>query len=481
MTEEELYDLFFDYFEGCECAFDEHLYNRGGHFLLPDRDFIDCREGLILDTRKIADLLYADSKIKEKYSEIHEASDWRVYIFNFFMNTGAYCKLWQELLDRDEIKHRMSATDALLKEAQREKWDSSSEADMLTSKFIQELYPSNNGLVTTAVSKLNHFNSDLDCIKGGGFVIKRLNFDEISGFLPSLSKNQLKTVYKGWNDTPFFIVFSKTEKKKLKKRRSPELDGEEGCIIKPEQFNLALLELTFFKNSKTPITRESIMEKDTCLFNNRGDVYYTVSKNIGFDESGRAYYCRETNKIDKKDYYIVEKKDAKKFTIFSRNFKTYYDKINNYPSVKIAFDCFISAETKDLLEKIKEYAPMFDSLYTIHENEAAEKFSNRIALLLSKNEEDSLKIKEKSKKYYRVRSEIIHGSEKTYSRLKSLKDDAFLEWRNWARQSILFFLLLFDRYGSKENILQTIDKALHSSAIKKEIKEIIKPFKDYCL
>lgn len=172
--------------------------------------------------------------------------------------------------------------------------------------------------------------------------------------------------------------------------------------------------------------------------------------------------------------YFFSKKDLRSFNQFFKDYKKVDFKKSKNNFLKTAIRRFgISVEHREYEDKIVDYVVCLESLYSSKGEALLFKFTNRVALILGKNNDGRVKLLEFMKKSYDVRSKIVHGEipkpfeikKKTYSTI-----DVVIELDKITRKSIRHFLKLTNKYESKDDILKDLDLALQDTRILKKIQ-----------
>jgi hypothetical protein len=110
-----------------------------------------------------------------------------------------------------------------------------------------------------------------------------------------------------------------------------------------------------------------------------------------------------------------------------------------------------------IIEKLLDYTIGFESLYLKSgEHKKGENLAKRVAFLLSEKEEEKDKIFSLIKKFYEIRSDIVHASPVSSKDYKYLFKNIY-EYGELLRKSILAFLDLNFKYSSKEEIIELLD------------------------
>ncbi len=181
----------------------------------------------------------------------------------------------------------------------------------------------------------------------------------------------------------------------------------------------------------------------------------------------------------KGDFFFFKKEDIEPFNIFRKEMSGYLKYINflDMPYLKkpkilkdIDTRCFLaihlllkgSLENNNpfsIIDRLIDYTTGLESLYLHGEENKRNNLSSRIATLLSKDECDEKQLRKFIKKFYDIRSDIIHGS------LIDEKGDEFLsehiyEYGDYLRKSILAFLDLNFKNPSKKAVLKMIDETI---------------------
>lgn len=120
--------------------------------------------------------------------------------------------------------------------------------------------------------------------------------------------------------------------------------------------------------------------------------------------------------------------------------------------------------------KIIDFFVAFEALYLPEKGELTYRLSNRIAILLGKNDEEAEKIREFMVRAYRVRSKIVHGDEirsvTVEGKDMTLRDFA-QRVEQYLRESLITFLILSKKHKRQKNIIALLDKSMISTKTRK--------------
>jgi len=194
--------------------------------------------------------------------------------------------------------------------------------------------------------------------------------------------------------------------------------------------------------------------------------------------------------------FIFNKSDIEPFINFKNEINTYLKFMNfslspyqKKPKILADIDtrCLLaihiflkeSRENYDpftIYDRLIGYTIGLESLFLLRRDEDDKKrkdLSSRIAVLLSKNETEETQLIRDIKKYYDIRSDIVHAS------FLDNKDDNFLrakiyDYEDILRKSILAFLDLNLNNASKEEVLNLLDKAILDNNYRQEMQKSLK-------
>jgi hypothetical protein len=190
------------------------------------------------------------------------------------------------------------------------------------------------------------------------------------------------------------------------------------------------------------------------------------------------------------DTCFFEKKDIETFNIFRREIGQYLKYIN-FPDMPyrkkhkamsdIDTRCFLAIHVLlkgsvehhnpfPVIDTLIDYTIALESLYLLRGEDKRQNLSSRIATLLSKDKSEEKQICRNIKKFYDIRSDIVHGSLMDEKGYEFLCENIY-EYEDYLRKSILAFLDLNLRNPSKKVVLGIIDKAILDSDLRKEIQE----------
>jgi len=128
------------------------------------------------------------------------------------------------------------------------------------------------------------------------------------------------------------------------------------------------------------------------------------------------------------------------------------------------------------IDRLLDYTIALESLYLLRDDEKKEKLSSRIAILLSKDKSEERQIRQDIKRFYNIRSDIVHGSLVDREDVKFL-DANIYNYEDILRKSILAFLDLNSKSQSKKVVLKTLDEATSNTKLKQQIQESLKILK----
>lgn len=97
------------------------------------------------------------------------------------------------------------------------------------------------------------------------------------------------------------------------------------------------------------------------------------------------------------------------------------------------------------------------------------KLSNRISLIIGKNDEDMISITKRVKKLYAKRSEIIHGSSSV------IEEKCVTREEEYSRRLLSMFLLFSSNGYTKDDIINLVNYAFASKSHREELDRIIRP------
>jgi hypothetical protein len=197
-----------------------------------------------------------------------------------------------------------------------------------------------------------------------------------------------------------------------------------------------------------------------------------------------------------KNSYFFKKEDIEAFNIFRKELTGYLEYIDfpimPYLKMPKLFDsidtrCFLaihmllkgSAENYNpflIIDRLIDCTIALESLYLLRGDDKRDKLSSRIAALLSEDKSEEKQIRHDIKKFYDIRSDIVHGSLIDRKKIKFL-DANIYNYEDILRKSILAFLDLNSKNPSKKGVLKTLDEAMLDSDLKKEIQESLKILK----
>ena len=135
----------------------------------------------------------------------------------------------------------------------------------------------------------------------------------------------------------------------------------------------------------------------------------------------------------------------------------------------------MGVEENDYENKIIDFFVSFEALCLPERSELSYRLSNRVALLLGRDCEESEKIRKFMIKAYKIRSDIVHGAkvspifidgEKIHLRDFSKKVEQYL------RDVLKTFLVLSGSHKKQAEIIELIDKALLDVKIRKKIHRL---------
>jgi hypothetical protein len=246
------------------------------------------------------------------------------------------------------------------------------------------------------------------------------------------------------------------------------------------------LETTFCYNKDEPFNLEtgtklfeSVVTALRLFKNGSTDFTFVCYRSNSWQPALQEQYA-ETNfpKFDEKLKYELNTEESKNFIAFWKRYKKSFS-TNKEKFVKIALERFNLATEDDSLEnKIIDYCISLEALYSNESNELTFKLSNRVAVLLGKNDLERSEIKRLVKCAYTLRSSIVHGGDITDS--KQLRNftspqDFLAKVNQIVRKSILNFVNL-TKNNNKNQIIDAIDRSLLSSKELRELQRRAKKF-----
>ncbi|MGD0280307.1 MAG: hypothetical protein ABSC11_13525 [Smithella sp.] len=201
----------------------------------------------------------------------------------------------------------------------------------------------------------------------------------------------------------------------------------------------------------------------------------------------------------KDELYIFNESDVKIFNIFKEEIEPYLKYINFIGAMPYCkkYEMFNDIDTRCFLaihillkESIEHHNPYpvidalinyslaLESLFILQSGNIKRNLSARIATILGNNDTEEKQISNFVKKFYQIRSDIVHGS------LIDRNDYNFLctniyNYRDYLRRSILAFLDLNMQKNSKKEVLKMIDESLSPRQFinKNEIRDSLKILK----
>lgn len=188
--------------------------------------------------------------------------------------------------------------------------------------------------------------------------------------------------------------------------------------------------------------------------------------------------------------YILQKDDVEEFNVFMEKVKTYlrYIEFPEMPYLKkhrimkdIDTRCFLplhillkgSVEHHNPFPEIDtliDYTLALESLYLFRHEDIGRSLSSRLAVLLGKDESEEQQFRRDIKKFYDIRSAIVHGSLMSSKQYEFLRTNIY-NYGEYLRKSILAFLDLNATSPSKKAVIEKLDQAMGRPGLKAEIKE----------
>ena len=194
--------------------------------------------------------------------------------------------------------------------------------------------------------------------------------------------------------------------------------------------------------------------------------------------------------------YCLKKEDIKIFETFRKEIKKYLEYIDFFggpyfkkPEAFKDIDNRCSLAMHILLkggwerwspfiniDRLIDCTIALESLYLLRNDDKRDRLSARIAVILGKDKNEEEQIRSDIKKFYDIRSDIVHGSSIDGKDIKFL-DTNIYSYEDILRRSILAFLDLNLRNTSKEVVLRTLDETIANSDRRQEIQESLKLLK----
>lgn len=187
--------------------------------------------------------------------------------------------------------------------------------------------------------------------------------------------------------------------------------------------------------------------------------------------------------------YIFEKDDSEAFNIFRNELEKYLEHITlldmPYRKKPKIFDdvdmrCFLaihiflkgSLENSNpfsIIDRLIDYTTALESMYLLRNEDKRKNLSLRMGSILGQDKCEEKQICRDIKKFYDLRSDIVHGS------LMDEKGDRFLreniyKYEDYLRRSILALFDLNLRNKSKKSVLGIVDKAGLDQDFKKDLQ-----------
>ena len=130
-----------------------------------------------------------------------------------------------------------------------------------------------------------------------------------------------------------------------------------------------------------------------------------------------------------------------------------------------------------IFDKLIDYTIALESLYLGRGDEGKRgNLSQRIAALLYKDESEKNKVSRDIKKFYDIRSDLVHASLIDPKGISFLCKNIYI-YENILRKSILAFLDLNRSYNTKETLLNHLDQAISNPDLRENIHESLELLK----
>jgi len=132
-------------------------------------------------------------------------------------------------------------------------------------------------------------------------------------------------------------------------------------------------------------------------------------------------------------------------------------------------------EESDAENRIIDFFVAFEALCLPERDELTYRLSNRVAIMLGKNDEEADSIREFMTKAYRLRSEIVHGGEVKPITIKGETvnvNDTAQRIEKYLRETLKFVLVLSKKYKKRERIMALLDKSLIDTKIRRQLRKL---------
>jgi len=226
----------------------------------------------------------------------------------------------------------------------------------------------------------------------------------------------------------------------------------------------------------------SLISNNSAELNNNGGCVISSADKLG---TGPILSCSFSMQIPDEAVNAIESYANRFLNYIGKLHDKYIDIINDNEFISIALDYFYESEKKFVYTDEGFISAMIslESLFNEGPSDIKYKLSHRAAFLLGLCSIDSIETFENLKKFYNLRSNIVHGDEKT-----SNAPDRYLV-SHYTRKAITIFLILLSNHKRQEigkkkrkkGLLNEIDYAMFDlnrrSSLKQEINKGLKNFK----
>lgn len=177
--------------------------------------------------------------------------------------------------------------------------------------------------------------------------------------------------------------------------------------------------------------------------------------------------------------YELDAEEKQELLRFWKKFVSFRDaeSCTSMKYIRLALRRFRSGiEENELEDRLIDLLIAFEALFLEDPVEMAYRLSNRVAMVLGKNDSEADEIRETISEAYKVRSKIVHGKEAPSIKIKGKVielGDLVQATEEYLRQSLKTIISLTDNRGSQKEMLKLLDESLISADSRSKLREKI--------
>jgi len=222
--------------------------------------------------------------------------------------------------------------------------------------------------------------------------------------------------------------------------------------------------LRLFKSGRVDF---SVIKREATTWTLQGGAGYSS----GFSRQGRIF----------PDSYKLNESEKVKLLRLWKRFKRYKKKTGSSKSgkyINIALKRFnFGMEESDVEDKTIDFLIAFEALFLPdRKGELTYRLSNRVAILLGKDDADTEKIRKFMTKAYDLRSDIVHGKDVRPIKIeeKTVPLDKFVQKvEEYLRKSLKSFIALSRTHRKQQSIMALLDKSLLNIKSRRKLRSLV--------